>query len=243
MAVDSDNHIDIKVEYPQGAGGVFLSSVLSCCTHGVEWKKTHRVNFHNFPTQIPSGHSFDKSHSIIGIDSPLARYNFWVYYFRKRILWELPYYRYQNKKWIKCPDKNLDYRGDGFWLLDQARYIDTYICQQYWKIDWIEMIEYPEKAWDTIVKFIDSNQKHNFWTTSQWVEAVDDYRDTLSQKIAINPRHVHWQIWAIGVLQNRGITSEIDIIKNFGNQEYQQWLYSYIENTIDYTEKRTYRIG
>jgi|688.fasta_scaffold742285_1 hypothetical protein len=249
MAVDAGNKcnidiidIDIQVEFPHGAGGVFLSSVLGCCTQGIEWEKKQRINFHKFPTRIPSNHLFERSSNIISIDSPLARYNFWVYYFRKRILWELPYYRYQGKKWVKCPYEDLDIKGDGFWLLNQARFIDQYVSQQPWKIDWIEMLEYPEKAWEIIDQFLESNQKNNFWTLSQWLESLNDYRCTLPKKIVINPHHIHWQIWATGILQNQDITSGIDI-KNFQDKEYRQWLYSYIEKTLEYTEKRTYHTG
>ena len=78
MAVNADNKFDhvIQVEFPHGAGGVFLSSVLGCCTQGIEWEKKQRINFHNFPTQVLSNHLFERSSNIIGIDSPLARYNF-----------------------------------------------------------------------------------------------------------------------------------------------------------------------
>jgi len=245
MVVDTDKKFvsDIQVEYPHGAGGAFLSSVLGCCTQGIYWEKKKRINFHKFPTQVENNHLFERSSNIISIDSPSARYNFWVYYFRKRILWELPYYRYQGKKWIKFPYEDLDTREDGFWLLNQARFIDHYASQQPWKINWIEMLEHPSKSWEIINQFLESNQKNNFWTLSQWLAAVDDYRETLSKKIVINPHHVHWQIWAIGVLQNQGIISEIDMLKQFQSQEYRQWLYSYLEKTLEYTEERTYRIG
>jgi hypothetical protein len=234
---------DIKVQFPQGAGGVFLSSVLACCTQDIKWEKNQRINFHAFPAQVAYSHTFKKSSNVICIDSPLARYNFWVNYFRKKILCEVPYYRYQGKKWIKSPFENLDAKKDGFWLLNQARFIDHYVCQQSWQIDWIEMLEHPAKAWETIDQFLESNQKNNFWTLSQWLEAVDNYCNTLPKKITINPHHVHWQIWAIGILQNQDIISEIDIIENFRNQAYTQWLYKYIENALDYTIKRTYYIG
>lgn len=245
MAIDIHQKFrsNIQVEFPQGAGGMFLSSVLTCCTHGIGWEKKQRHNFHTFPTQVESNHYFKKSANIISIDNPLARYNFWIYYFRKRIIRELSHYRYQGKKWIKCPFKDLDARKDAFWLVDQARFIDQYTTRQSWKIDWIEMLEFPEKSWETIDMFLQSNFIPNSWTLSQWLEAVEDYRNTLPKKITINPHHVHWQIWAIGILQNQGITSEIDMIENFRNLDYQQWIGKYLENTIDYTEKRTYYIG
>jgi hypothetical protein len=234
---------DIKVQGPQGAGSIFLSSVLACCTLDMKWEKKQRINFHAFPAQVASSHTYFKSSNVICIDSPSARYNFWVNFFRKKILYEVSYYRYQGKKWIKSPFQNLDDRENAFWLLNQARFIDQYVCEQSWIIDWIEMLEYPSSVWRTINEFLESNKKNNFWTLSQWLEAVDDYRNTLPKKITINPHHVHWQIWAIGILQNQGITSEIDMIENFRNPEYQQWLYRYIENTLDYTGKRTYYIG
>jgi hypothetical protein len=186
---------------------------------------------------------FDQSPNVLAIDSPEARYNFWVYYFRKRILWELNYYRYKGMKWIKCPYQDLDIKGDGFWLLDQARFINTYECQQHWRINWTEMLDNPLGSWETIKEFLDSNGKFNFWSQSQWLEAIDDYRMTLPNKIVINPHHVHWQIWAISVLQDQGISPGIDIIQNFKNKEYKEWLYPYQENIIKYTEARTYCIG
>ena len=214
---------DIVVEYPQGAGGAFLSSVLACCTKDLSW--TNRaVNFHKSIYQIAGNHWFPPAGNVISIDDPGARYNFWIYYFKKRIVYELKHYRYQDKKWIQCPYETLDSRGDGFWLLNQCKFIISYQTQQSWKINWTQMITDPTTTWTTIQNFLEENYQPNHWNLQQWLTAVDSYKQTLSGKITLNPHQVRWQIWATALLQQQGITPDFDLIDNFRKPIFVAWL-------------------
>lgn len=233
---------DIKVEYPQGAGGMFISTVLFCCVRDVDWVDTKRVNFHNSPCRVDSNHFFPENENTISIDSPRSRYNFWIYYFRKRLMRDEIIYRHHGRRWIKCPFQSLDIAGDGYWVLDQCRYINTYQSRQKWNIDWIQMIQDPDPAWETIQSFLESNKKQNFWKKSQWYQALSNYKETLPKKVVINPNHVSWQIWATAVLQDKGIAPAFHIPTHFGDKIYLEWLSAYIPDILEYTKEKTWDI-
>ena len=235
------------VEYPPGSGGSFLKSVLICCTNNLRWVSKKRVNFHNLEDrvkfgQIQGNHLYAPATNIISIDSPEARYNFWINYFKKCVVYELKKYTYQGKRWIKCPYEELDCRGDAFWLLNQCRFIIGYQNLQMWKIDWTEMLQNPETPWKIIQEFLDANHQPNHWQLDQWVEAVNDYKQTVS-KIKINTNHVSWQIWATALLQEQEITPAFDLIDNFQKPQFFNWLDNHRQTLVEKTEKCTWLPG
>jgi hypothetical protein len=230
---------EIFVESPPGAGGSFLRSVLGHCTKDLYWASEKRINFHGLVSvnvNVNGNHYYEPAQNIINIDSPNARYNFWINYFRKRIVYELPRYHYQGRRWIKSPNKDSTRQDDGFWILNQCRFIINYRSLQPWKISWTEMLQDPEAGWQVIQEFLDANHQHNYWRMDQWISAVNDYKQTLS-KIKINTNHVSWQIWATALLQEQGIIPSFDLIDNFRKPQFFQWLNNYQQNLVETTQK------
>lgn len=232
---------NIGVEHPPGAGGNFIGSVLYCCIKNTNWIHTDH-NFHDYPKKILVEHKLDPSPLNICIDSPLAKYNFWIYYWKKTVLKEMPYRRYQGQRRPICWFDNLSVIEDGYWFLNQCRYIQTFQSNQDWKIDWIEMIENPQQTWKTINNFLESNQQKNHWTLNQWIQAVDNYKSTLCT-IKINSAQVTWKVWAVGVLHIQGIFPPWNVVENFNNATFNRWLSIYNKDVIDYTRKIMYIIG
>lgn len=227
---------NIIVEFPHGAGGTFLSSVLACCTKNLLWQP-HKTNFHKSLYAVESNHWYEPANNIISIDHSGARYNFWIYYFKKRVVHELVSYRYQNQRWIKCPYQELDSAGDGFWLLNQCRFIIRYQSQQSWRIDWLQMLQDPSASWKTIQDFLDSNNQPNHWNLDKWKFAVDIYKQTLPKKISINCHHVRWYLWAVALLQEQGITPDFDLVNNFRTKIFYEWLNKYQTDLIETTKR------
>jgi hypothetical protein len=75
------------------------------------------------------------------------------------------------------------------------------------------MLQDPGAVWQVIHEFLDANHQHNYWKVDKWIQAVNDYKQTLS-KIKINTNHVSWQIWATALLQEQDITPSFDLIDN-----------------------------
>lgn len=233
---------NIIVEFPHGAGGAFLSSVLACCTKNLLWQP-HKTNFHKSLYKVKSNHWYEPANNIISIDYPGARYNFWVYYFKKRVIHELVSYRYQNRRWIKCPYQELDPISDGFWLLNQCRFIIGYQTQQSWKIDWAQMLQDPSVSWKTIQDFLNSNNQYNYWNLDKWKFAVDLYKQTLPKKISINRYHVRWQLWATALLQEQEIIPDFDLVNNFRTKVFYEWLDKYQLDLVETTKKCIWPLG
>jgi len=232
----------ILVEYPHGAGGAFLSRVLACCTTNLPWKPGP-INFHNLTYKVNNAHWYDdRANNIISINDSRAKYNFWIYYFRKRVVHELIHYRYQQQRWIKCPYADVTAREDGLWLLNQCRFIMQYQTNQPWKISWIEMLENPANSWKTIQNFLESNNQPNHWNIDQWNSAVDDYRKTLS-KVVINQHHARWQIWAAAVLQEQGMIPDFDLVDNFRKVEFVNWIDGHSNKLVEYTKQSLWTPG
>jgi len=223
------------VAYPPGAGGAFLTEVLSHCTNDLHWVSKKRINFHG--TFMANGnHYFKSAQNIISIDSPDARYNFWINYFKKRLCYEFPrYYNCQGHRCIEAPIYNSTSYDDVFWVLNQCRFIIRYQSLHSWKISWTKMLQDPEVVWQGIQEFLDANHQHNYWKLDQWMLAVNDYKQTLS-KVKINTNHASWQIWAVAVLQEQGITPSFNLVDNFRKPQFFQWLNDYQQNLIKTTQ-------
>ena len=226
-----------------GSGGEFLKTALACCTKNSTWVSEQRINFHKSVNKVLGNHWSAPAQNIISIDSPDARYNFWVNYFRKKVIYELTMYRHQGKRWIKGPSNEFDIYNDSFWLLNQSRFIINYQSLQRWKINWIEMMEQPDTAWRTIQEFLDANNQPNHWNIDQWVLALDDYKQTLPKQIKINTHHLSWQIWAVALLQEQGITPPFNLIANFKTLQFFEWLNNYKEKLVETTQKCTWNPG
>lgn len=233
----------VMVEYLPGSGGRFLKLVLASCMTNSAWVPMQRVNFHNREITVLGNHHYEPANNIIGIDSSNARYNFWLNYFKKRVLHELTKYTYQGNRWIKCPDADSDVYHDGYWLLNQCRFIIDYKSIQPWKIDWVEMLQNPEASWQTIQEFLTANNQPNYWNLDQWILAVNDYKKTVFTNIKINPAHRSWQIWAVALLQEQGITPNFNLIDNFRSPCFFQWLNEYQQDLVELTKKTTFNLG
>lgn len=195
------------------------------------------------PNRMSAGHHLPESSSTICIDSPKSRFNFWIYYFKKKIIHELDYYYHRGRRRVKCPFHDLDSREDGFWLLDQCKFIQTYQSAQKWKIDWVEMIENPELAWAKINDFLEHNQKTNYWSLDHWIRALDNYKSTIVN-VKINTNHASWKIWAAAALQSQGIGPPgWNLSDNFNNHLFNNWIKIYQDDMVAYTEKTRYFLG
>lgn len=227
---------NICVEYPHGAGGVFLSTVLACCTMNLPWQGS-KVNFHQNPYVIGEGHWLEPANNIISIDDPGAKYNFWMNYFKKRVVYELVRSRYQGQRWIRCPYENLSLKQDGIWLLNQCKFVIDYSSQQPWKLSWITMLTDPGTCWQTIVEFLQTNNQPNHWNIDQWISAVGVYRKTLATP-TINVHHSKWQIWATALLQSQNIVPDFDVVDNFRKPVFVSWLDKHNDSLIELTNTR-----
>jgi hypothetical protein len=233
----------IFVEWPPGAGGAFLISVLTCCTTNAPWVSEQQINFHKSSNFPEGGHQLEPAQNVISIDSPNARYNFWINYFRKKVIYEFTTYRHLGQRWVKNPYyEEFTSQQNGYWLLDQCRFIIQYESQQSWKIDWKQMMCDPVSTWETIQKFLDANNQPNYWNIDQWIYALDDYKKT-SQNIKLNPNHVSWQIWAVALLQQQGITPDFNVVDNFRTPLFFQWLDTYKQDLVKTTKNLTFNIG
>lgn len=229
----------LSVEFPPGSGGRFLSTVLACCTNNLPWYENY-VNFHNSLYLIPCGHKLKKSTSCISIDNTNARFNFWIYYFKKKILYETSYYRFNSRRWPLCYENSFNIYENGFFLLNTAIYVQTYQSKQHWNIDWVEMLENPELAWDIICNFLNFNNEKNYWSITEWFTAIQNYKHTLSQ-VKLNTNHISWKIWAVANLHNKNIHPDWNLIENFNNNKFCDWLGQYKTQIFDDTVKTLYQ--
>jgi hypothetical protein len=238
---------NIQVEALQGAGGKFLASVLHSCLTGDEWQpKKDAVNFHYVPDNqmVLMTHHSKKSTSVLGLDSRRARYNFWLYYWHKRVCYELELYRVNGRRWPWWSKDIKDPRSDGCMLLDNCSHINSFHSDQDLILDWVEMIQSPERSWMIIQEFFFINKCQNRWNKDQWVSAVDTYRSTLKiKKQHINIKHTYWQIWMLSVLQQQGIQPNFGLIKNWGTPLLHDWLIQYQDSVIEYTKNHYTSIG
>lgn len=230
----------IKVSFPQGAGGHWLSSVLYSAVTNQSFERQTK-NFHNTNKLIDREHSTPANDQTISIDSNFARFNFWTYYMTKRILKELPYERVHGKRLPKFHLEDSADQRNFFSLIDQSRFILSYKYQGQFQIEWTDLWQNPNRSWDIICKFLDQNDLQNYWNLSRFEQAVDAYHNTIiNNRIYINIKHRSFQIWALGMLQNLDITPPFVFFDKFGSAEYTHWLTSHLPIITENTKQQMY---
>lgn len=233
------------LQYPHGAGGAWLAQVLDCCMHDRSWVWNPGPSWHDLRSTILTGHWFEKTgKSVLHLANPDARFNFWTYYWGKKILRTAPVRRPDGKRWIaSIYHERSDWINSGYWLLDQCRRIHKYPATTGFVIDWIDMINHGDKAWQTLCEFLDHNQMHNHWTVLQWHSAVDNYRSSIWTPKLHRTLGVSYRIWSLAWLQSRAIYPPFHLAENFFEPCLTEWLSTYRDEIENYTEKTTYQLG
>jgi hypothetical protein len=219
------NHYNsIKVSFPQGAGGLWLSYVLQTCIDPKPWQDQTR-NFHNTPQLIHSSHSLPESDSVISIGTDASRYDFWRVYCHKSIIHEVPWCRINQHRLPISPYQHTgNPRDDFFWLINQCRHIQSYQYQGQFKVLWRDVVDRPIKAWNTVCDFLQANNIKNQVTFAEFEHMQKNYVQTCAGvNNSINRRHKLFQIWCLALLQEHQVLAPFDTFENFDSKIMQDW--------------------
>jgi len=233
----------VAIEYPPGAGGAWLSAVLACAITGRPWVWNTQPNFHDRHGEIFAAHWVKNSRAVIGLHSAQARYNFWIYYWGKRVLPDLRCRRYDGRHWVNSGSDLAQAKQQGSWLLSVCQRIHEFPSQHDFQIDWINMINQPDQAWRTVCAFLEQNRERNRWSLSQWQTAVQNYRATIWSPRARTTHRVAYRIWAVAWLASQGISAPFDVFVNFYEPCLQEWLGDFADDIEHYTQTSTYQLG
>lgn len=232
----------IKVSFPQGAGGLWLSYVLQTCIDAKSWQDQNR-NFHSAPQSIYSGHDIDASDSVLSIGSDASRYDFWRVFCYKSIIHEVPWYRVNRQRLPISPYQHTgDPRDDFFWLINQCRHIQSYQYTGRFQIAWRDVLDCPERVWQTICEFLQANNIENQAEFDDFQRMRANYVRTCSgAHNTINVNHKMFQIWCLALLQNHNVPAPFDTFENFNNKIMHDWLISNRSLIESFTLSNLYR--
>jgi hypothetical protein len=237
---------NIQVSYPQGSGGVWISSVLHyCAVLDLKWVP-QKINFHGHSERkINNFHHADVADNVLSIGNGNYKYNFWKLYTYKRILHELTYKRVRGMRVVVAPyDNYVDEKDDFFWLVNQCRFIQSYQCDGKFQIDWQNLFYNPEKSWNTICEFLEHNQIENCRTIDQFLVILENYKTTCRQiNFNINFKHKLFKIWALAFLQNNNYVASFDIFENFEKAITDNWISTHKDLILDYTNTNCIKIN
>jgi hypothetical protein len=235
----------INISYPQGSGGVWLSTVLHYCTVlDSEWVP-QKTNFHGqYERKINSFHHVDVADNVLSIGNGNYKYNFWKLYTYKRILHELTYKRVRGMRAIIAPyNSYVDEKDNFFWLVNQCRFIQDYHCAGKFQIDWHDLFYNPEKSWNVICEFLEYNQIKNYRNIDQYLSVLENYKNTCSRiNFNINFKHKLFKIWTLAFLQNNNFTAPANLFDNFENPLIDDWILSNKSLILNYTNKNCINI-
>jgi len=232
----------IKVSFPQGAGGLWLSYVLQTCINSQPWQEQQR-NFHATPQRIYSSHEVAESDSVISIGNDASRYDFWRVFCYKSIIHEEPWYRVNGHRLPVSPYQHTgNPRDDFFWLINQCRHIQSYRYHGRFRLAWRDLWERPEQVWQTICEFLDANQIPNQIDRSDFEHMRNNYLRTCSGATnTVNRRHKFFQIWCLALLQNHNVVAPFDTFENFGRDIMHDWFDSNQDLIRSFTLSNLYR--
>jgi hypothetical protein len=229
---------NIQISYPQGAGGVWLATVLHyCITPDAKWLP-RTINFHNHDNRkIANFHEIKVEDNVLSIGNGDYKYNFWKLYIYKRILHELTYKRVRGMRLVIAPyDNYANERDDFFWLVNQCRFIQDYYCPGQFQIDWKTLFYNPEQAWTIICNFLEYHQIKNYCSFDQFMTVLENYQNTCKPvNLSINFKHKLFKVWALAFLQNNNFTSPTNLFDNFESTIIDDWILSNKDLILDYT--------
>ena len=237
--------MSISVEFPHGAGGSWLSHVIHCTINDTDFTNS-QVNWHQ-ETAVYAQHNvslkttpnFIKYNANqISISSCNAKYNFWVSYYKKRIIHELAYTRYKNIRLPVCPyQENTTQYEDFEWLLNQCKFIIRYEPLEY-NLNWTDLYEDKISAWNVICdRLVASNLPTLEY--KKFCHYVDIYLKSLP-KIVIRPNHKYFHIWAIALLEINDLSPNFNVFENLATPEYYQWYEKHKDFVLNETKKLVY---
>lgn len=237
--------MSISVEFPHGAGGSWLSHVIHCTINDTEFTNS-QVNWHQ-ETAVYAQHNvslettpnFIKYNANqISISSCNAKYNFWVNYFKKRVIHELAYTRYKNIRLPVCPyQENTTQYEDFEWLLNQCKYIIRYEPLEY-NLNWTDLYEDKISAWNVICDRLAASNLPTL-EYKKFCHYVDIYLKSLA-KIVIRPNHKYFHIWAIALLEINDLSPNFNVFENLATPEYYQWYEKHKDFVLNETKKLVY---
>jgi hypothetical protein len=234
----------LTICFPQGAGGHWLNTVISCCINDTDWSLRSSVNWHkSYSKNIGIAHECDTDNSVLYIASEHARYNFWRLYCYKHIINELSYQRQGNTRIVKSPYINSNNYSDHIeWLLNQARFIQNQMYSGTFRIEWTDLFKSPEQAWQVIVKFLDFNCYHNYKNLDFFICAVNDYKQTCKIQNTINFKHRLFCIWALAFFQENKISAPCNVFDILNTRQLMHWIEQNKEPLIEYTLNNSYTL-
>ena len=210
--------MNLIVSHPQGAGGSWLAGVINHCATGEPLEKHNSNNFHHTWQNkvVQCSHDTFSADNIISIDSKNARYNFWRYYIIKRILTEKKYKRVRNFRVPQIEYTNLNSRDQFFWLINQARWIESYTFLGNYTINWIDVFKNREKVWKTIQSYLDTNKVKNMCSYIEFENYCNLYHKTIAKvNTQLNWKSPTTQFYCAAILQNHNIDATIDVYEEF----------------------------
>jgi hypothetical protein len=212
----------MQVVFPPGAGGSWLSNLLYYAKNKEGLISNSEINFHS-GKQVAIAHSTaNLSNVSICIDSKLARYNFWCYYYYKTLLINIRNNQFENE----CDYDAFDSGND------HARFIHTWSGTGTYNIEWTDLLTNPKRAYEVISKVIALN--NNYLSYDQFTKSVHAYIATC-KKCKINMDGDKFKFWGIGVLESNGLGPNFSIKENFN----QPIMNEYIKDYRDFIIERT----
>lgn len=233
---------DVVVAYPPGAGGVWLHCVIGCCTTKTSWQQ-QLINFHQSTINtIRYMHDHVPVDHVLSISDTGCKYNFWILYVFKRLVCELDYTRERHQRLPLSPYNDcLTNRDHFFSVLNQCRYIQSYQWSGKFEVKWRNLFENPGQAWATICEFLDFNQQKNHYAFDDFAIVLDNYKNTcthIGPKINFNQKY--FLLWALAYLRHQQIDAPFDVFESFGTNIMLDWVKSYEEDIIEFTQSSMY---
>lgn len=244
MAIaDTSNQPNIVVVYPHGSGGQWLSRVLSRMLNGEPWEYHHK-NFHTKTLSPLIGKSHmpvDRSVNLI-IDSPKAKYNFWLNYVRKRVCYSLSYRYVDGRRIYQNPYQQVTPAEDFFWLMTQCGFIQKSSFQSCWQLDWCDLVSDPDRFYQGILDCL----AHAGLVCRTERDMFDQARDNYLQTVTLVPKHNHnhWfhMIWSLALLQNHGTVPDFPVFTNIKSNKIKSWLAQHHDWIQNQTSLMSYHV-
>lgn len=233
----------ITVIYPHGSGGQWLSRLLSRMVDGCPWDRSD-INFHTkeLAPEISKAHApLDNSISLI-IDSPQAKFNFWLNYVRKRVCYTLKYDRHQGRRIYQNPYESLAPEENFLWLITQCRFIQQSSFSGPWMLDWRDLVRDSNGFYQQLRDCLSCAGLYCQHDLSFFDRARENYLRTATLRPKYNANHWFCMIWSLALLQNQGIVFDYPVFQSFRDGSFKSWIAQHRALIDDLTQSMSYHV-
>ena len=229
----------IIIEFPVGAGGTWLQQLFERNLNGGEWS-VKKANFYNNDTffYTQQSHNSLKENNCtaaVSFDNPSFRYSFWKSYMYNRVIGELDFARYNNRRIFQF-DNNETLKENFYTLQNACGNVQNFSPSANTIIDYKDIWTSPSLVQEQINSITVAYGHTSRGKDKLFTDALANFRKTRNKfNTRVNTHSLTYKIWALTYLTKKEVYFSDDIFEKFNSKKFNDFLNDYQNEILEYT--------